>query len=85
MSIFKKSKISTRYNFMLICIDDFSNHIMVRLLRNKNAKSIHNAIIDIIKAEKTIPTIIYTATKGVNLKTNYSTTRKETVLEYSSP
>ena len=59
MSIFKKSKISTRYNFMLICVDDFSNYIMVRLLRNKNAKSVHNAIIDIIKAEKTIPTIIY--------------------------
>ena len=44
---------------MLICIDDFSNYIILRLLRNKNAKSIHNAIIDIIKAEKTIPTIIY--------------------------
>ena len=59
MSIFKKSKISTRYNFTLVCIDDFSNYIMVRLLCNKNAKSIHNAIIDIIKAEKTIPMIIY--------------------------
>ena len=44
---------------MLICVDDFSNYIMVRLLHNKNAKSIHNAIIDIIKAEKTISTIIY--------------------------
>ena len=59
MSIFKRSKISTRYNFMLICVDDFSNYIMVRLLCNKNAKSVHNSIIDIIKAEKTIPTIIY--------------------------
>ena len=55
MSIFKKSKISTRYDFMLICVDDFSNYIMVRLLCNKNARSVHNAIIDIIKAEKNNP------------------------------
>ena len=70
MSIFKKSKISTQYNFMLICVDDFSNYIMVRLLCNKNAKSIHNAIIDIIKAEKTIPTIIY-CNQGSEIKNKF--------------
>ena len=32
MSIFKKSNISTMYNFMLVCVDNFSNYIMIKLL-----------------------------------------------------
>ena len=31
-SIFRKSNISTMYNFMLVCVDDFSNYIMIKLL-----------------------------------------------------
>ena len=59
MSVFKKSKISSMYNFMLVCVDDFSNYIMIKLLHNKKAKTIHDAIIDLIKSEGAIPTIIY--------------------------
>ena len=32
MSIFKKYNISTMYNFMLVCVNDFSNYIMIKLL-----------------------------------------------------
>ena len=32
MSIFRKSNISTMYNFMLVCVDDFSNYIIIKLL-----------------------------------------------------
>ena len=59
MSIFKKSKLSNHFNFMLICADDFSNYIMVRLLRDKKATTVHKAIVDIIKTEKSIPTLMY--------------------------
>ena len=44
---------------MLICVDDFSNYVMVQLLRDKCAKTVHNAIIHIIKTKRAIPTIIY--------------------------
>ena len=26
------------YNFMLVCVDDFSNYTMIKLLRDKKAK-----------------------------------------------
>ena len=32
MSILKKSNISTMYNFMLACVDNFGNYIMIKLL-----------------------------------------------------
>ena len=44
---------------MLVCVDDFSNYIMIKLLHNKKAKTIHDAIIDLIKSEGIMPTIIY--------------------------
>ena len=59
MSIFKKSNISTMYNFMLVCVDDFSNYIMIKLLRDKKAKTVHTAMINIIKETGAIPTIVY--------------------------
>ena len=59
LSIFKEAELSNRFNFMLICIDDFSNYVMVRLLRDKRPKTVHNTIIHIIKTERAIPTIIY--------------------------
>ena len=59
MSIFKKSNISTMYNFMLVCVDDFSNYIMIKLSRDKKAKTVHTAMISIIKETGAIPTIVY--------------------------
>ena len=59
MSIFRKSNISTMYNFMLVCVDDFSNYIMIKLLRDKKAKTVHTAMINIIKETGAIPTIVY--------------------------
>ena len=59
MSIFRKSNISTMYNFMLVCVDDFSNYIMIKLLRDKKAKTVHTAMINIIKETGAIPTILY--------------------------
>ena len=59
MSIFKKSNISTMYNFMLVCVDDFINYNMIKLLRDKKAKTVHTAMINIIKETGAIPTIVY--------------------------
>ena len=59
MSILKKSNISTMYNFMLVCVDNFSNYIMIKLLRDKKAKTVHTVMINIIKETGAIPTIVY--------------------------
>ena len=59
MSIFKCSRLADRFNFMLICIDDFSKYMMVKLLHNKRATTVHKAIIDLIREKGSIPTIIY--------------------------
>ena len=48
MSMFKHSRLADHFNFMLICIDDFSNYMMVKLLCNKCATTVHKAIIDLI-------------------------------------
>ena len=32
MNILKKSNISAMYNFMLVCVDNFSNYVMIKLL-----------------------------------------------------
>ena len=53
------SRLANHFNFMLICIDDFSNYMMVKLLCDKHATTIHKAIIDLIREEGSIPTIIY--------------------------
>ena len=44
---------------MLVCVDDFSNYIMIKLLRDKKAKTVHTAMINIIKETGAIPTIVY--------------------------
>ena len=59
MSIFRKSNISTMYNFMLVCVNNFSNYIMINLLQDKKAKTVHTAMITIIKETGAIPTIVY--------------------------
>ena len=59
MSIFKRSRLADHFNFMLICIDNFSNYMMVKLLHDKRAITVHKAIIDLIREEGSLPTIIY--------------------------
>ena len=59
MSIFKKSKKASGFNFMLICVDDFNNYFMVKLLQNKKASTVHNAMIKLIQEEGNISTIVY--------------------------
>ena len=53
MTIFKRagkrSKKGTEYNFMLVCVDDFSNFFMIELIKNKHAATILNAVIKIIQ------------------------------------
>ena len=43
MSIFKHLRLADRFNLMLICIDDFSNYMMVKLLCNNCATTVHKA------------------------------------------
>ena len=56
MTIFKKagkaSKKGVAYNFMLICVDDFSNFFMVELIKNKRAATVLNAMLKIIQSQK---------------------------------
>ena len=63
MTIFKKagkkSKKGTEYNFMLVCVDDFSNFFMIELLKNKRAATMLNALIKIIQRVKSMPIFIY--------------------------
>ena len=62
------------YNFMLVCVDDFSNYIMIKLLRDKKAKTVHTAMINIIKE---------IVTREVNLTIDCSTIQKQTFLKYN--
>ena len=63
MTIFKKagklSKKGTVYSFMLVCVDDFSNFLMVELLPNKKAVTVLNGMIKIIKRVHAVPVFIY--------------------------
>ena len=62
MTIFRKAVNKSKadaYNFMLICVDDFSNYIMVELIKNKCAVMVLNAMVKIIQREKSIPILIY--------------------------
>ena len=63
MTIFKKagkaSKKGVAYNFMLICVDDFSNFFMVELIKNKRAATVLNAMLKIIQRVKSVPIFIY--------------------------
>ena len=54
MTLFRKAASQDRkdaYNFMLVCVDDFSNYIMVELIKNKRAATMLNALVKIIKRE----------------------------------
>ena len=63
MTIFKRagkrSKKGTEYNFVLVCVDDFSNFFMIELIKNKWAATVLNAIIKIIQRVKSMPVFIY--------------------------
>ena len=62
MTIFRKSfdivKKDT-YNFMLICVDNFSNYLMVDLIKDKCTTTALNSMIKIIQTEGHIPVIVY--------------------------
>ena len=47
------------HNFMLVCVDDFSNYIMIKLSRDKKSKTVHTAMINMIKETGAIPTIVF--------------------------
>ena len=63
MTIFKRagklSKKGTTYSFMLVCVDDFSNFLMVELLPNKRAVTVLNGIIKVIQRVHAVPIIVY--------------------------
>ena len=63
MTIFKRagklSKKGTTYSFMLVCVDDFSNFLMVELLPNKRAITVLNGIIKVIQRVHAVPIIVY--------------------------
>ena len=62
MTLFRKAAGQDKkdaYNFMLVCVDDFSNYIMVELIKNKRAATILNALVKIIKRVPAIPVIVY--------------------------
>ena len=44
---------------MLVCVDNFSNYIMVELIKNKRAATVLNALVKIIKRERAVPVIVY--------------------------
>ena len=70
------------YNFMLVCVDDFSNYIMIKLLRDKKVKTIHTAMIDIIKETGAIPTTVY-CDKGSEFDNRLFNDQKQTFLKYN--
>ena len=64
MSLFRTAaglKRVDAFNFLLVCVDDFSNYIMVKPLRNKQADTVLKGFEAIIKREKFryFPSIIY--------------------------
>ena len=63
MVIFKKAllhidKKKMAYSFMLISVDDFSHYIMIELLKDKCASTVHMAMVRQIQREGHIPIII---------------------------
>ena len=70
------------YNFMLVCVDDFSNYIMIKLLQDKKAKTVHTAMINIIKETGAIQQL-YIVTREVNLTIDCSTIQKQTFLKHN--
>ena len=49
-------------NYVLVCVDDFSNYFMVENKtsgKNKQAKSVFDAFAKIVRREKVLPTIVY--------------------------
>ena len=62
MTIFRKSfnvDKKDAFNFMLICVNDFSNYIMVNLIKDKKASTVPDSMIKIIQREKAIPIIVH--------------------------
>ena len=96
MSLFRKAaglKRGDAFYFLLVCVHDFSNYIMIEPLRNKRADTILKGFEAIIKREKFryFPSIIYcdkgtelnnkifTNPKKVNFKVQFTTDRRKAV------
>ena len=47
------------FNYLLVCVDDFSNYFMVEVVKNKQATSVFDAFAKIVRREKALPTIVY--------------------------
>ena len=73
---------STMHNFMLVCVDDFSNYIMIKLSRDKKSKTVHTAMINMIKETGAIPTIVY-CDKGSEFDNRLFNDPKQTFLKYN--
>ena len=43
---------------MLICVDDFSNYIMVKLLKDNCASTVHTVMVRLIQREGHIPIVV---------------------------
>ena len=62
MSIFRQAVNLRRQdanNFLLVCIDDFSNYFMVEPIKDKKAMTVFNAFAKIVRREWALPTIAY--------------------------
>ena len=46
-------------NFLLICVDDFSNYFMVEPIKDKKAMTIFNAFTKFVRREQALPIIVY--------------------------
>ena len=62
MTMFRKAVGLSRqdaFNFLLVCVDNFSNYLMVEAIKNKQAKLVFEAFAKIVRREKGLPTIVY--------------------------
>ena len=62
MTMFRKAvglRRQDAFNFLLVCVDDFSNYFMVEAIKNKQAKLVFEAFAKIVRREKALPTIVY--------------------------
>ena len=81
MSLFRKAaglKREDAFNFLFVCVDDFSNYIMVKPVRNKRADTILKGFEATIKRQKFryFPSIIY-CDKGTEFDNKIFTNPKE--------
>ena len=87
MSLFREAvglKREDAFNFLLVCVDDFSNYIMVEPLKNKWADTVLKGFENIIKREKFryFPSIVY-CDQGAEFYNKIFTNSKKSKLQSS--